>query len=617
MVKEMHNYIELRAYFVLFALFYMGCGSDENPVSPAKSSSQNEIEQKDIEKEFSLENPNKKQVHALRKPGTPTRIEPPPSSSSLAVPQDDGSGISTGGGLGGDLGGAGSIDSVHEPPHHNHTNTVHHASRGRNSFLASPALSKKRSNNNPYRDNTYQMSAVRAIEKIVHGVKFSQPSAIFAGIDILSQKIIIMNVTNPYMIAYRLLESLTTSDAEWLDDGLKRLIVQQARRFINATLWLQMETRQSIDSKSKENMEEAINTIRSLSGKESIHHSGVEFEITCIEIVLAGLKDTGSWGAEVGKPLKGLVKIVTLDGVCDGVTELLSGLGEMASKASKLGKFKWYIDVLEIEALKNTALNTKIGIKVEERVAYIGKIKSIINGSRNWQVKYAGISALGEIVVKAGSQQQWLAAQAFFRNGVGGSEPLGLGDLLHFDRFLSTSDWQVRAVAAQEAIKIAALNDRVFAPSAKKMLAELYVQELDRRVIRVLKNSVSVGQLNGGIKAAARKRKRKDKERQLLREQRNEREVYKLKLRKLNMQHRQQVSSYIQAGWSESIQAGWSGSMTGQHSSEQSQIFSLQLDEIVNASKPKPKNKWRLFGKSNSKPKNDAVLPRLKTVEKD
>ncbi|MEM7589486.1 MAG: hypothetical protein AAF320_04960, partial [Myxococcota bacterium] len=210
----------------------------------------------------------------------------------------------------------------------------------------------------------------------------------------------------------------------------------------------------------------------------------------------------------------------------------------------------------------NTILNEKNGLGEPERKNYLSQIQSILDSEHKWEVIYAGIEALGEVIMRSNAS---LTEKAFLgdkNQQSGGSQQIGL------QTFLNRDKWKIRAKATEELIKIASQKEGTFQEKSivktwsKILLSKMYVVEKkNSKVMKFLRDSQEIYDLEWGLNKSWQRKSRfpseysteQESDRKWQRKHQSshavqdEKKLYKKSLLKRKTQHLQNVSSHIQS----------------------------------------------------------------------
>ena len=324
---------------------------------------------------------------------------------------------------------------------------------------------------------------------------------------------------NPLFLTAKLVDALGDNFySRMIDYDLKVAIAQQATRYIHRAFVYGIEERRL--PMTKEDQAELLRKISLAikAGKEKTQPIlSLNFELQLLRVAFGAFKEHTSKQKEV---LEGMQKITQV-GLGIGTTLVTGNLSGMKSASPILieelkkayqatlqaYREQWYVKILYINALRSRTLNQSRPLK--ERLGAVHAILELLQeGKRlgftnwktdDWQVFYAGLGALTQIITK--SNEDELIQKAYD----GSVKPRGFAYYADYNKNHFKSNWKVRFKAIEASILIQwALSQRKaltkiqqsLLQQAGKAITQRTTTEQDPRVLYILQKPYLILQVH-------------------------------------------------------------------------------------------------------------------------
>ena len=304
--------------------------------------------------------------------------------------------------------------------------------------------------------------ATQVAHKLAIAVKANNKVNVFAHLQQL-RKIDVQKAGDSMIVVDTLVNVLGNKYGRWLENGLKLLIAQEARRFVHGVFLFRKHNNLSISEKDKKELEGKFKAaMKHIKEKHQPSAVSLRFELQCVRAAIGALPDQKSVLSRAKGELSPIELLSVAAGVGVSMVNPIAGV-KIATKpalkqlekvwekfyqaALRTHRGNWYAVVLYLDILKKAAL---------EDMDSLAKLQEILNQNQesNWQILHAGIEAL--TVVAGKSQNPQIAWQAYSGTGSGKSHLPGLVDFADFKlgrlKKHFGEGWRVRAKVAEGAI---------------------------------------------------------------------------------------------------------------------------------------------------------------------
>ncbi|MEM7403450.1 MAG: hypothetical protein AAF310_05535 [Myxococcota bacterium] len=331
-----------------------------------------------------------------------------------------------------------------------------------------------------------QQHAMQQAKQLRQGLEDSDRARVFRALQQLDQ-VDLRSVSNPRKVFESLLESLTSSDVEWEDYGIKREIARHMRRFAHSVYLVSVKQHKIVHTNDKEEMLDKLDKALDLIDEDNGPGNGLRFELQTARAMIDALSDTTDWWTTAADSALNLYDAVN-DYDLEALTQLVTTCYKAIAKAYNK---QWYEVVVFIDYLKTQAVDNTQALQQLQEVLYAYKQKRFDKQSINlvgdcrgdWRILYAGVEALGYVLQH--TKNRSIRDQVL--NSMDKKAP-GLAYYLVFDKFKLKNNWRIRQRAAEALILLAAQNNNnTFGQQLNLYVLQRRQAEKDERVQRVLK----------------------------------------------------------------------------------------------------------------------------------